>query len=68
MEKIFFKTNEKYREYLKEFANISKEHGVQCACGQSVGAYVYDDDYYLIKEIILCEACYNNAPCFEQGE
>ena len=73
MKKLYFKTAEALElasiDRIEAGFTIRQEStGVKCACGQSFGYSVFDDDFNRVELLILCEACYNEAPAMERGE
>lgn len=73
--RTYFKTNENFENAIKRFQiygfSVEKKR-VTCACGESAGAFVYEDGFNktlkTAKVIVKCECCYNDAKIIERGE
>ncbi len=73
--KTYFKTSENFENALTRFKvyGYSVERRiVTCACGESVGAYIFEDgsnrSIKTAKVVVKCECCYNDASPKERGE
>ena len=64
--RTYFKTEDAFRQKCKEFnADLST---VECACGESRGAIVRNNDGTISHYLILCASCYENAANDQKGE
>jgi hypothetical protein len=73
--KTYFKSSEKFETALNRFKIYGysvERKKVTCACGESAGAYIFDDksnkSIKTAKVVVKCECCYNGATIAERGE
>lgn len=62
MKIIYFKNELALMQTAEEIDPNAKMQTVNCACGESSGYHIGD------TKLILCEACYNDAPFIQRGE
>jgi len=71
MEILYFKTTLNY--YLsigknRKIGNTVDVCNIECKCGETAGALVYDKTMHLCKQLILCDTCYDHSRPEEKGE
>lgn len=79
MAKVYFKTQKSLSESINEINErirpintpamfTAKRQTVTCACGESEGSVIVDENGKVVEYFILCESCYENAALKQRGE
>lgn len=69
--KTYFETQQAIDKAANEKKNegFEIEYGVlTCACGQTNGYKIMNDQYCTLEVLIFCESCYDDAAFKERGE
>jgi hypothetical protein len=70
MKTLYFKTEKAFNEHIAFWESIFtiRKGIVQVSCGETNGAYVYDENGNNHSKLVLDEVEYQNAPLIERGE